>query len=164
MLTQPAEAKIGDIRREMEDAENPTKSRHKYKKHLTTMRRAGEKFPMKDDGKILQINTPKSNLRGPWFVIYKNLSKHWALVMLHWKDPNETDFKPRLGLRWFYGIAGTPSVRGLATWLILPKEMSEIILDNLSIEADIRQKAMDALSGKVSMAELANERSIKYKF
>ena len=128
------------------------------------MRRAGETFPMKDDGQILRINTPQKWLKGPWFVIYKDLSKHWALVMLHWQDPNETDFKPRLGLRWFYGKAGTPSVRGLATWLILPYEMSEIILNNLSIDADISQKANDVLSGKISIAELEIERSIKYKF
>ncbi len=122
------------------------------------MRRAGEEFPMEDDGKILRINTPKSNLRGPWFVVKKNLDEHWALVMLSWKDPNEIEFKPRLGLRWFYGTAGTPSVRGLATWLILPEEMSKIILDNLSIEVDIRQKANDILSGKFSIQELEQER------
>ena len=122
------------------------------------MTKAGEEFPMEDDGQILRINTPKSNLRGPWFVVKKDLSKRWALVMLSWKDPNETDFKPRLGLRWFYGIAGTPSVRGLATWLILPKEMSEILVGNLSIDADIRQKANDILSGKLSIQELEQER------
>ena len=128
------------------------------------MRRAGEEFPMEDDGKILRINTPKSNLRGPWFVVKKNLDEHWALVMLSWKDPNEIEFKPRLGLRWFYGTAGTPSVRGLATWLILPEEMSKIILDNLSIEVDIRQKANDILSGKFSIQELEQERKNKYGF
>ena len=121
-------------------------------------------FPMEDDGQILRINTPKSNLRGPWLVVKKNLLEHWALVILSWKDPNETDFKPRLGLRWFYGTAGTPSVRGLATWLILPKEMSKIILDNLSIEVDIRQKANDILSGKFSIQELEQERKNKYGF
>ncbi|MBQ7696996.1 MAG: hypothetical protein IJT35_00220 [Paludibacteraceae bacterium] len=89
------------------------------------MTKLGETFPMKDDGQILRINTPKSNLRVLWFVVKRNLTEYRALVILSWKDSNETEFKPRLGLKRFYGKAGMPSVRGLAPWRIIPKEMSK---------------------------------------
>lgn len=52
---------------------------------------AGFNFDLLNNGEILKLNSPKSHLKGPYSVIYKDLNERWALVAMDWDD------KPRLG-------------------------------------------------------------------
>ena len=113
---------------------------------------AGKDFNLEEDEEILSIDSPRQNVLGPWFVIYKDVSDRWAIVILHY------DSKPRLGIRWFYGNTGTPAVRGFATWFIIPELMLESILGNLPIDGQLRQKVNDILSGKISISVLLKEK------
>lgn len=123
---------------------------------------AGKEFSMSNED-ILTINSPQRRVKGPWDVVYKDTSNRWAIVVLHWNDNPLKEPKPCLGIRWFYGNQGSPSVRGYATWLIIPNELADGVLDNLPLTPPLRQKVNDILLGKFSIKELAYERKNKYK-
>lgn len=124
---------------------------------------SGKLFPLHDNKEILQIDSPRQSIVGPWLVVYKDLSERWAIVVLHWKNNVRSKPKPCLGIRWFYGNQGTPSVRTYATWLIIPNELANGVLDNLPLPLQHKQKVTDILLGKYSIEELKQERKNKYK-
>lgn len=113
---------------------------------------AGETFPLTSDKDILSINSPKNSLKGPWFVVHCDVTNRWAIVIMHWND------EPRLGIRWFYGTSGTPSVRGYATWLVIPDSLSEAILSKLPISPSLRKRIDAILRNEYSISELQYER------
>ncbi len=119
---------------------------------------AGDHFPLESDAEILHINSPHRELAGPWFVVHKDMTQRWAIVIMHWNG------NPCLGIRWFTRAQGTPSVRGYATWLVVPNELAEAVLSKLPIAPKVRQKIDNILLGKYSIAELKQERLNKYKF
>lgn len=113
---------------------------------------AGNKFLIASDKEILQINSPQSKVKGPWLVVHKDVSDRWAIVLMKW----EKEFC--LGIRWFYGGQGTPSVRGYATWLVVPNQLAVAILDKLPLTPKIRKKIDDVLQGKYTVAQLDEEK------
>ena len=72
----------------------------------------GEDFDLFDDSKILQINSPRENISGPFDVVYKDSDERWAIVTIKW------DGKPRLGIRWFWDSNGMPNGHGYSTWFV----------------------------------------------
>jgi len=86
------------------------------------------------DKDILEIKSPKKNISGPYFIVYKNLQEKWAIVTLAW------DKKPRLGIRWFWGSKGNPNSRGNPTWFILPNELNNSILNGLPLSQTLRKE------------------------
>ena len=123
---------------------------------------AGTRFPMDSNAEILSIDSPRMNIIGPWLVVYKDLSERWAMVVLHWKNNPNKEPIPCLGIRWFYGNQGTPSVRTYATWLIVPNELADSVLDKLPLPPQHRKKIKDILLGKYSTSELYIERKRQY--
>lgn len=115
-------------------------------------RNAGDNFPLASDKEILLIDSPKSELKGPWFVVHKDMAKRWAIVAMHWNG------NPRLGIRWFLRKQGTPSVRGFATWFVIPKELSIAVLKGLPISPDLYEKTNNFLSGKIDTDKLKQEK------
>ena len=57
------------------------------------MKDTGENFQLEDDEKIIQINSPRDSLSGPYAVVFKNIEERWAIVAFDW------DGQPRLGIR-----------------------------------------------------------------
>ena len=113
---------------------------------------AGSKFPIALDQEILQINSPQNKVKGPRLIVYKDVSDRWAIVLMKW----EKEFC--LGIRWFYGGQGTPSVRGYATWLVIPNQLANAILDKLPLTPKMRQKVDEVLQGKYSVSQLDEEK------
>ena len=111
-------------------------------------RNAGENFPLDSDKDILEINSPKNSIYGPWFVVHKDLTQRWVIVIMHWKKT------PCLGIRWFNGNQGTPSVRGFATWLVIPDKLSSAVLSQLPIAPSDRKEIDDILLGEYAIPEL----------
>lgn len=118
---------------------------------------AGENFPLGSNKEILEINSPKNGIKGPWFVVHKDEADRWVIVIMHWKG------EPRLGIRWFYGNQGTPAVRGYATWLVIPDKLSSAVLSQLPISPTDRKKIDDILLGKYTIPEL-QEKKLANKF
>lgn len=110
-------------------------------------KQAGKDFPMSDQN-ILSINSPRKNVLGPWLVVYKDESKRWAIVVMGWKNDGDKEYTPCLGIRWFYGGQGTPSVRGYATWLVIPNELTDAVLSKLPLAPQHRQKINELLLSK----------------
>lgn len=123
---------------------------------------AGTHFLMENNVEILSIDSPRKNVVGPWLVVHKDLSERWAIVVLHWKNDPKKEPIPCIGIRWFYGNQGTPSVRTYATWLIIPNELADSILDKLPLPPQHRQKVNDILLGRYTPAELYKERKKNY--
>jgi hypothetical protein len=88
----------------------------------------GQTFKLEDDKMILQINSPKKRLKGPYVVVYKNIIERWAIVAYDW------DNKPCLGIRWFRNTNGNPISNAYATWLVIPSTLTKIILEGLPID------------------------------
>ena len=122
-------------------------------------RNAGKGFPMNENKEILQIDSPRKNVFGPWLVVHKDVSERWAIVVLHWKSDGSNKIEPCLGIRWFYGNQGTPSVRSFATWLIIPNQIADAVLSKLPLAPQLRQEVNDILLGKYSIAELTEKRN-----
>jgi len=112
------------------------------------MKNAGEGVDLQKGSEILKVNSPRKHLEGPWFVVYADVPNRWAIVIMHWKG------KPCLGIRWFYGKQGTPSVRGFGTWLIIPNELANAILDKLPLSPKKRREVDKILIGDYSIKEL----------
>jgi hypothetical protein len=123
---------------------------------------AGIGFPMEENVEILGIDSPRKNVVGPWLVVHKDLSERWAIVVLHWQSVPDKDPEPCLGIRWFYGNQGTPSVRTYATWLIIPKELTDNVLDKLPLPPQHRHKVNEILLGKYTLDELKQIRKSDY--
>ncbi len=123
---------------------------------------AGQFFSMSNKD-ILSINSPRRNVRGPWLVIHKDMSKRWAIVALHWKKDGEIKDSPGLGIRWFHRTHGTPSARANATWFILPDELVDGILDKISPTPQLREKVNNILLNKYSDEELMQIRNENMK-
>ena len=102
----------------------------------------------------MAINSPKSKVRGPYAVVYKNEKERWAIAAMLY-DPNENDeWKPRLGIRWFWGNNGFPLTRGNAMWFMLPYELQKAVLDGLPLNFEFRTTLDRFLAGAVTGDEL----------
>ncbi len=112
------------------------------------MNNTGENFQLEDNDLILQINSPKESLSGPYAVVFKSLEERWAIVAFEWEN------KPRLGIRWFYGNGGNPFSSGHGTWLVVPPSLSKSILAGLPIDHAFVGKIDDFLCGKISGDQL----------
>jgi hypothetical protein len=112
------------------------------------MKNAGNTVDLKDVNEILKVNSPKNQLSGPWFVVHTDVQDKWAIVVMHWKS------NPCLGIRWFYGTQGTPSVRGYGTWLVIPNQLANAILDKLPISPQRRAEIDKILLGEYAVKEL----------
>lgn len=112
------------------------------------MKNTGEKFDIENDNQILQINSPKDSLSGPYTVVFKNLEERWVIVAFDW------DGEPRLGIRWFWGNGGNPFSSGHGTWLVIPSSLSKNILSGLPIDHVFSEKLNDFLSKKITGEQL----------
>ncbi len=113
------------------------------------MPQGGENFPLDDDSKILEINSPKKMVGGPHVVVFKELEGRWAIVAMDWTG------EPRLGIRWFWGDSGNPSSRRYPTWLVIPPELSKSILFGLPLAHKFSGRLEEYLTGKISGEALA---------
>ncbi len=119
---------------------------------------AGTTFPLDSNADILQIDSPKNRADGPWLVIHKNTDDRWVIVLMHW------DNKPCLGIRWFYGAQGTPSIRQYATWLIIPCDLTNAVLDKLPLSPQKRQVINEVLLGERKLNDLIAEKKLSKIF
>ncbi len=107
---------------------------------------AGENFPIGDDERILEINSPTGNK--PYKVIHKDVKNRWAIVALDWET------YPRLGIRWFWYDSGTPAYFGDATWFMFPVELTKSILSGLPLSHEFSNVVEDFLARKITGDEL----------
>ena len=112
------------------------------------MTNTGIEFKLDEDDTILQINSPKNVLTGPYVVVYKHLKERWAIVAFDWEN------EPRLGIRWFWGNGGNPFSSGHGTWLVIPPSLSKSILSGLPLDHNFNTKLDDFLSGKITGDQL----------
>ncbi|TAE88617.1 MAG: hypothetical protein EAZ81_13475 [Verrucomicrobia bacterium] len=110
------------------------------------MHNTGDLFSLEDDNMILQINSPKESISGPYAVVFKNL----AIVALNW------DQQPRLGIRWFWGNGGNPFSSGHGTWLVIPPTLTHSMLSGIPLDHAFRRKVDDFLSGVISGHQINN--------
>ena len=108
----------------------------------------GEDFPLKENDKILEINSPRNSVGGPYVVVFKNVDERWAIVAMDW------DKEPRLGIRWFWGGGGNPFSSSHPIWLVIPPSLSRNILSGLPINHSFSTKIDDYLSGKIKGSKL----------
>ena len=113
------------------------------------MLQGGESFSLEDDSKILEINSPKDEVGGPYVVVFKELEGRWAIVAMNW------DGEPRLGIRWFWGSSGNPLSSGHPTWLVIPPELSKSILFGLPLAHKFSDTLEEYLTGKISGEKLS---------
>ncbi len=112
------------------------------------IKNAGENFPLHDDSRILEINSPQNSVGGPYVVVYKNMEERWAIVALDW------DEEPCLGIRWFWGSSGNPISTTYAIWLVIPNLLKTPILSALPLDTRFRKKLDDFLTGKIQGTDL----------
>ena len=112
------------------------------------MNETGERFELDNDNAILQINSPRESLSGPYIVVYKDLEERWALVALDWEGD------PRLGIRWFWGNGGNPFSSGHGTWFVIPTVLTKGILSGLPIDHAFGGRVDEFLCGKISGDQL----------
>ncbi len=112
------------------------------------MNNTGESFDLENDNSLLQINSPRENLSGPYVVVFKNIKERWAIVAIEW------DKKPRLGMRWFWGNGGAPFSSGHGIWLVIPPALSKNVLIGLPIDHGFAGKIDDFLRGKINGEQL----------
>lgn len=103
----------------------------------------GADFDLRDEERILEIDSPQANIGGPYKVLYKDVQERWAVVVLKWNN------KPRLGVRWFWDSCGEPNSRGYSTWFVVPPNLSIAVLNGLPLVHDVRLLVDDFLCGKV---------------
>ncbi|RAU81879.1 hypothetical protein [Pontibacter arcticus] len=109
---------------------------------------AGHSLDLTKDINILNINSPKKSVDGPYKVVYKNVDERWAIVALDW------DGNPNLGMRWFWGNGGNPFSTGKPIWLIIPNALINSILDGLPLEFKFRKKIEKFLNGEIKGSDL----------
>ncbi len=117
------------------------------------MKNAGSDFEIEDDSKILQINSPREALSGPYIVVFKNMEERWAIVAFEWEG------NPRLGIRWFWDGSGNPVSCGHGTWLVIPPSLSKNILSGLPIDHVFSSKIDAFLCGNITGEQLKNDRA-----
>ena len=103
----------------------------------------GRHFPLRDDGEILQINSPQDKVGGPYVVVVKSLAERWAIVAMEWENA------PCLGIRWFWERNGYPHAFDWGTWLVNARSLSEILRPGLPLEAGCRRMLEDFLAGRI---------------
>ena len=116
---------------------------------------SGENFDLSDDHQILEINSPRDSVGGPYVVVFKNLDERWAIVALDWES------EPRLGLRWFWGNSGNPFSSAKPIWLVIPPSLSRNILFGLPIDHKFSGLLDDFLTGRITGLQLAQTGSAK---
>ncbi len=112
------------------------------------MRGIGENFPIQDPERILEIDSPRENLDGPYTVVFTSIEERWSIVTISW------DGQPRLGIRWFWSRGGNPISSGHATWLVVPPSLTQSMLISLPIAHQESARIDDFLSGRISGAEI----------
>lgn len=112
------------------------------------MKNTGDKFPIEQDAEILQIDSPRANLTGPYVVVFKNLEERWAIVAFDW------DGEPRLGIRWFWGNGGNPFSSGHGTWLVIPPSLSRNVLSGLPLDHSFAGRLDDFLCKKIQGTQI----------
>ena len=114
---------------------------------------AGKTFNLNDDGEILQINSPMSRIEGnPYVVVLKDVNERWCIVALKWDNQHQ------LGIRWFWDNSGFPQTNGIATWTVLPNNLSRIVLRGATGLSQTRIKFVeDFLDGRIDGITLKNE-------
>jgi hypothetical protein len=112
------------------------------------MNNTGATFPIEDDSMILQINSPRENLSGPYAVVFKNLTERWAITAIDW------DGEPRLAIRWFWNGGGNPFSSGHGTWLVVPPSLSRSMLTGLPLDHAFSRRLDDFLSGVITGTQL----------
>jgi len=108
----------------------------------------GEDFILENDEEILEINSPKSQLEGPFVVVYKSIPERWAIVAFDW------DGKPCLGIRWFWDKSGNPISRGYPTWFVIPSMLLNAVLSGLPLDFQFRDRLNRFLAGEISGEQL----------
>ena len=91
---------------------------------------AGQNYPIQCNAAILQIQSPRNRLGGPYLVVVKNVQARWAIVALRWDNKRNG-----LGIRWFHNKAGNPFSRQ-STWLIIPEELQEGVINLLQSDTN----------------------------
>ncbi len=111
------------------------------------MKNTGQNYSL-EDAAILKIKSPKTSVKGPYRVVFKNIEERWAIVAFDWDD------QPRLGIRWFWGNGGNPFSSGNGTWLVVPPSLSKNILSGLPLDHTFAGRLDDFLCGKITGVEL----------
>lgn len=109
---------------------------------------AGKDFPLEDNNKILEINSPQDTINGVYAVVYKDISKRYAIVAMDW------DGSPSLGMRWFHSTGGHPVAHDYATWFLIPAALSLNMLLGLPLSHKFSRTIDDFLAGKITGEEL----------
>lgn len=112
---------------------------------------AGEKCDLSNDDLILNINSPKKSVGGPYKVIHKDQIERWAIVALDWGGD------PRLGIRWFVDTKGNPTIEGQPTWFVLPPNLYISTLNGLPLTYQDRKEVERFLMGEITGEELGEE-------
>lgn len=102
------------------------------------MKGAGENYELTERS-ILNINSPRNNLEGPFFVVDIDVEDRNATVAVMWNH------RPRLGIRWFYSTNGTPNIIGNASWHILPNKYAFLIANNIQ-NSELKNRTLDFLN------------------
>jgi len=109
---------------------------------------AGQNFDLNDNDAILNLNSPRKSVGGPYKVVFKDLDERWVIVALDWEN------EPSLGIRWFWGNGGNPFSSGNPIWLVIPSSLTKSILAGLPIDYKTNGKIDDFLRGKINGNEL----------
>ncbi|WP_424945934.1 hypothetical protein [Candidatus Spongiihabitans sp.] len=102
-----------------------------------------EEFNINDDIKILEINSPKNMVGGPYAVVYKNIEERWAIVAMGW------GCDPVLGIRWFWDKKGHPISTGHPVWFVVPSHLNHSILAGLPLKHKFRNQIDKFLVGDI---------------
>ena len=109
---------------------------------------AGETFNLTDDNAILELNSPKNSIDGPYKVVYRDVIERWVIVALDWHG------KPSLAMRWFWGNGGNPFSSGNPTWLIVPSSLVQSILNGLPLDFKFRKSIEKFLNSEIGGVKL----------
>lgn len=95
---------------------------------------------------LLSIQAPAASVRGPHVVVYKNTTNRFAIVAAGWADDeDDAHGSPGLAIRWFYGPAGYPAAFGNPVWFVIPRLLSESIMDGLYDLGEVSKARRNAL-------------------
>jgi hypothetical protein len=107
------------------------------------MKNAGNSFDLEDKALIKSIRAPKELVTVPPVdIVYTSSAERWVIVTLKW------DGKPRLGIRWFWGTNGYPTVFGNAAWFVLPPNIAGSVLNGLPLEMPLKKRGENFLASK----------------
>lgn len=109
---------------------------------------SGIRFDLLDNLKILSINSPKKSVGGPYAIVHKNIDERWVIVALDWEG------KPSLGIRWFWGNGGNPFSSAHPTWLVIPSELNQSIINKLPLDIGFCKRLEKFLCKEISGGNL----------